>query len=245
LSDSVPYLSIVIPAYNEEKRIGGTLEGMIDYCRERPYAVEIVVVDDGSADGTRQVAESYSGRGVEIQVISYTPNRGKGHAVRTGMLAARGSYALFADADMSTPIEMLERFEPLMAAGEDVIIGTRKVAQATVARHQPFYRESMGKVFTWLSNTVLRLDVSDFTCGFKCFSHKAVEPVFSRQTVWGWGYDTEIIYLATRLGFRISEVPVVWYNDEATRVRLWKHVFTSFAELMAIWNNGRKGRYAL
>jgi dolichyl-phosphate beta-glucosyltransferase len=245
LSNSEPYLSLVIPAYNEEQRIGNTLQGMIDYCRERPYTVEIIVVDDGSSDNTSRVVETYKGRGPELEVIRYEPNKGKGHAVKTGMLATRGEYALFADADMSTPIEMLERFEPLMEAGADVIIGTRKVAQATVARHQPFYRENMGKVFTWLSNTVLGLKVSDFTCGFKCFSRKTVEPVFKRQTVWGWGYDTEIIYLASKLGYRINEIPVVWYNDEATRVRLWKHVFTSFAELIAIWNNGRKGRYAL
>ncbi|MFC1544973.1 dolichyl-phosphate beta-glucosyltransferase [Gemmatimonadota bacterium] len=245
MSQNEPFLSLVIPAYNEEHRIGGTIQGMIDYCRERPYDIEILVVDDGSSDDTKKIAESYIGRGVALEIIRYEPNRGKGHAVRTGMLAARGRYVLFADADMSTPVEMLERFEPLMEAGEDVIIGTRKVAQATVARHQPFYRENMGKVFTWLSNTVLGLHVSDFTCGFKCFSRRTVEPVFGRQTVWGWGYDTEIIYLACKLGYKISEVPVVWYNDEATRVKLWKHVFTSFAELVSIWNNGRKGRYAL
>lgn len=244
MSQNRPYLSLVIPAYNEEKRIGDTLQGMIDYCRERPYEVEILVVDDGSADDTGRVANSYGGRGVPLEVVRYGQNRGKGYAIRTGMLAARGEYVLFADADMSTPIEMLERFEPHMQAGRDVIIGTRKVAEATVARHQPFYRENMGKVFTWLSNMALGLRVSDFTCGFKCFSARAVEPVFSRQSIWGWGYDTEIIYIATSLGFGITEVPVVWYNDEATRVKLWKHVFTSLGELMKIWDNSRKGRYS-
>jgi dolichyl-phosphate beta-glucosyltransferase len=243
LNQNEPFLSLVIPAYNEESRIGETLQGMIDYCRERPYLVEIIVVDDGSDDDTRRIAESYADRGIPLEVIRYELNRGKGHAVKTGMLAARGQYALFADADMSTPIEMLERFEPLMESGQDVIIGTRKVAQATVARHQPFYRESMGKVFTWLSNFTLGLGVSDFTCGFKCFSRKAVKPVFERQVIDGWGYDTEIIFIASTLGFGISEVPMVWYNDEATRVKLWKHVFTSLGELIRIWSNSRKGLY--
>ncbi|MBW7996229.1 MAG: glycosyltransferase family 2 protein [Candidatus Glassbacteria bacterium] len=244
MSQNRPYLSLVIPSYNEEPRIGETLQGIIDYCRERSYEVEILVVDDGSTDDTKRVAESYGGRRVPLEVISYEPNRGKGYAVKTGMLAARGEYVLFADADMSTPIEMLERFEPLMQAGEDVIIGTRKVAQATVVRHQPFYRENMGKVFTWLSNVILGLNVSDFTCGFKCFSRRAVEQVFGRQTIWGWGYDTEIIYLASSLGYVVREVPVVWYNDEATRVKLWKHVFTSLGELIRIWQNSRKGFYS-
>jgi dolichyl-phosphate beta-glucosyltransferase len=189
------------------------------------------------------VVKSFSTGKIPLKVISCEKNRGKGYAIKTGMLASRGEYALFADADMSTPIEMFDRFEPYMKEELDVIIGTRKTAGAYVGKHQPFYRENMGKVFTWLSNWLLGLDTSDFTCGFKCFHRRTIEPVFGSQQISGWGYDTEIIFIARHKGFRIQEVPVSWYNDEATRVKLWKNVFTCLLELYQIHNNNRKGLY--
>jgi len=243
LSQEHPYLSTVIPAYNEEKRIGKTLDGMFEFLTAKSFSTEILVVDDGSTDRTSDVVKSYKGRKIDLELIGYEKNRGKGFAIKTGMLAARGEYALFTDADMSTPIEMLDRFEPHMKESTDVIIGTRKTTGAYVAKHQPFYRENMGKVFTWLSNRLLGLDTTDFTCGFKCFHRRTIEPVFGNQRIDGWGYDTEIIFIARRKGFRITEVPVTWYNDEATRVKLWKNVFTCLAELYQIRNNNRKGLY--
>ena len=238
-----PYLSLVIPAYDEEKRIGRTIERFLEFFAVKSFSVEILVVDDGSSDRTVEVVESFSTGKIPLEVISYEKNRGKGYAIKTGMLAARGEYVLFTDADMSTPIEMLDRFEPYMKEELDVIIGTRKTAGAYVGRHQPFYRENMGKVFTWLSNRLLGLDTSDFTCGFKCFHRRTIEPVFGSQQISGWGYDTEIIFIARHKGFRIQEVPVSWFNDEATRVKLWKNVFTCLLELSQIHNNNRKGLY--
>ena len=238
-----PYLSLVIPAYDEEKRIGRTIERFLEFFAVKSFSAEILVVDDGSSDRTVEVVKSFSTGKIPLEVISYEKNRGKGYAIKTGMLAARGEYALFADADMSTPIEMFDRFEPYMKEGMDVIIGTRKTAGAYVGRHQPFYRENMGKVFTWLSNRLLGLDTSDFTCGFKCFHQRTIEPVFGSQQISGWGYDTEIIFIARHKGFRIQEVPVSWFNDEATRVKLWKNVFTCLLELSQIHNNNRKGLY--
>ena len=243
MSHERPYLSIVIPAYNEEKRIGKTLKRILKFIATKSFTAEILVVDDGSVDGTVDVVNSFSNEKIPLKVIGYEKNRGKGYAIKTGMLAAGGEYALFTDADMSTPVEMLERFEPHMKDGVEVIIGTRKTAGAYVGKHQPFYRENMGKVFTWLSNRLLGLDTSDFTCGFKCFHRRTIEPVFGSQRISGWGYDTEIIFIARRKGFRIQEVPVSWYNDEATRVKLWKNVFTCLSELYQIRNNNRKGLY--
>ncbi|MBN2288537.1 MAG: glycosyltransferase family 2 protein [Candidatus Glassbacteria bacterium] len=237
------YLTLLIPAYNEEKRIAGTLEGMIDYFKDKDFQAEILVVDDGSTDGTRRVVESYQGKEVPVRLSGYEQNQGKGFAIKTGMFQARGTYVLFADADMSTPIGMFERFEPLLAEGADVVIGTRKTGHAYVGKHQPLLRESMGKVFTWLSNRILGIRVSDFTCGFKCFHRRTIEPVFGSQRIYGWSYDTEILFIAGVKGFSIREVPVHWFNDEATRVKLWKNVFSCLSELFEIWNNNRKGLY--
>jgi len=243
LSQERPFLSVVIPAYNEEKRIGKTLEGMLEYFKNKGFSFEILVVDDGSTDKTGGVVKSFKNPSVRIDLISYPENRGKGYAIKTGMLKASGEYVLFADADMSTPVEMFERFEPFLAKGADVLIGTRKTERAYVGKHQPAYRESMGKVFTWLSNQLFNLQVSDFTCGFKCFHRRTIEPVFGSQRIFGWGYDTEIIFIARHQGFHIQEVPVSWFNDEATRVKLLKNVFTCLAELYQIYHNNRKGLY--
>ena len=243
MNSSPTYLTMLIPAYNEESRIGETLEGMVGYFKNKDVRTEILVVDDGSTDGTRQVVKSFKGDEVPVRLIGYQENRGKGFAIKTGMLEAQGTYVLFADADMSTPVEMFERFEPHLAKGADVVIGTRKTEGAYVGRHQPFYREIMGKVFTSLSNTILGLQVSDFTCGFKCFHRRTIEPVFDVQRIAGWSYDTEILFITKIKGFTIHEVPVEWFNDEATRVKLWKNVFTCLIELFEIWNNNRKGLY--
>jgi len=245
LSREHPYLSIVIPAYNEEKRIGRTLEGILEYFAKRNFPFEIVVVDDGSRDKTGEVVRSFINKGFAIELITGERNRGKGFAIKTGMLKTRGDYALFTDADMSTPVEMFERFEPYMSRGVDVIIGTRKTRDSYVGKHQPFYRETMGKVFTLLSNSLLGLQVTDFTCGFKCFHSRTIEPVFGSQRIFGWGYDTEIILIASRKGFRVQEVPVNWFNDEATRVRLLKNVFTCLEELYQIYKYDRQGFYRL
>lgn len=243
MDDKNPYLTLLIPAYNEELRIGKTLEGMIAYLKGKSFTSEILVVDDGSTDKTRQVVESYMDREIPLRLIGYEKNRGKGFAIKTGMLDSRGTYVLFADADMSTPVEMFDRFEPYLAEETDVIIGTRKTASAYVGKHQPFYRESMGKVFTWFSNSILGTRISDFTCGFKCFHRRTIEPVFRSQRIYGWSYDTEILFIAKIKDFTIREVPVNWFNDEATRVKLWKNVFTCLSELFAIRNNNRKGLY--
>ena len=236
-------LSVVIPAYNEEKRIGKTLESCIEYLSGKSYRSEIIVVNDGSRDSTDKIVAQYADKAIPVIFSGYAENRGKGYAVKSGMLEARGEWVLFSDADLSTPIKMFDKFEKELEQGAEVVIGTRKTAGAYVGKSQPGYRQNMGKVFTWLSNTILGLRVSDFTCGFKCFTRKTIEAVFGAQRIYGWSYDTEIVMLAHYKGFKVVEVPVEWYNDEATKVKLLKNVFTCFNELYEIWFNKNKGRY--
>ncbi len=241
---SVPRLSIVIPAYNEAARLPPTLARIVAWTRARDFACEIVVVDDGSRDGTAELAEAALA-GVEHRVLRHESNRGKGAGLATGMTAARGEFVLMTDADLSTPIEEAERFLAVHATGVPVVIGTRKAAGANVLKHQSALRERMGRVFTWLSNVLVCPGVTDFTCGFKCFRADACGAVFSRLREQGWAYDTEVLYLARRLGFPVKEVPVSWTNDPSTRVRLLRDAASSFAGLMRIRWRALAGMYRL
>ena len=237
------FLSIVIPAYNEERRIPDTLKKVISYLDDRGYCSEIVIVDDGSTDGTREVSLGFFSDGVTVRVLTNSSNRGKGSAIRKGMLAARGEYVIFMDADMSTPIDELDSILHSFHGGCDVAIGSRKMHGARIAVHQPKYREIMGRMFSFLSRIMTVRSIRDFTCGFKCFKRSCIEKIFKRQTIRGWGYDTEILFIAHKLGFTIREVPVVWSDSADSRVRLWKDVIGSGLDLMRIRLNDILGRY--
>lgn len=239
-----PRLSIVIPAYNEEKRLPPTLGRIVEWCAAQSFASEIVVVDDGSGDGTRAAAAAALGS-FPHTILVHERNRGKGAGIRTGMTAARGEYVLFSDADLSTPIEEASRFLEEHLRGAPVVIGTRKSGSAQVTVRQKRLRESMGKVFTWLSNLLICPGVSDFTCGFKCFRADATEQIFSRALEDGWAYDTEVLFLARKLGFPIRELPVRWANDPSTRVRLLRDAVGSFLGLVRIRLRAVTGRYRL
>lgn len=239
---SRPRLSVVIPAYNESRRLPGTLDALLRWMAGRDFSVEVVVVDDGSSDGTADLARSRLA-GVPHRVLVHDRNRGKGAGIRTGMLAAEGEYVLFTDADLSTPIEEVERFLPVHAAGVPIVIGTRKSAGAQVLRRQSWLRERMGRVYTRLSNALVCPGITDFTCGFKCFSAEAARAIFPLQREDGWAYDSEILYLARRLGFAVREVPVRWTNDPSTRVRLLRDAAGSFAGLLRIRGRALAGAY--
>jgi dolichyl-phosphate beta-glucosyltransferase len=239
-----PRLSIVIPAYNEAKRLPPTLERIVAWCAAQTFPIEIVLVDDGSSDGTRDVAE----RGlaaIEHQILVHATNRGKGAGIRTGMTAARGEYVLFTDADLSTPIEEATRFLAEHERGTPVVIGTRKTGSAQVTVRQRPLRQRMGQVFTWLSNVLICPGVSDFTCGFKCFRADATAEIFARMLEDGWAYDTEVLFLARRLGFEVREVPVRWANDPSTRVRLLRDAVGSMMGLLRIRWRAATGGYRL
>jgi dolichyl-phosphate beta-glucosyltransferase len=233
-------LSIVIPAYNEEARLSRTLERLRRFCSGRGQAFEIVVVDDGSQDRTAEVAAAAGGP--QTRVLRTATNRGKGHAVRAGMLAARGERRLMTDADLSTPIDELAALEAALAAGADVAIGSRAVAGARVEVHQSAYRESAGRAFNVLVRLLLLPDVHDTQCGFKLWSGAATQAVFPRLRIDGFCFDVEALYVARRLGLRIAELPVVWRNDAASRVGPLSGA-RAFSDLLRIRLNGRLGRY--
>jgi len=228
--------SLVVPAYNESDRLVRTLPEMRDRLTSLlpGRSVEIVLVDDGSADGTadtaRRLLDGFPGR-----VISYGGNRGKGYAVIQGMRGARGEIRLFSDADLSTPLDEIPRFLAAHRAGADAVIGSRKRPGADVVRHQPFVRESMGKVFTALANILVVSGVSDFTCGFKSFTARAAEDVFSRMTSSDWSFDVEVLWLVRRRGYRLKEVPVRWTDDPGTKVNLRRDTIRSFLGLMRLF----------
>lgn len=241
---TAPRLSIVIPAYNEERRLPPTLERIVAWIGEQEFSCEVVVVDDGSRDRTADAARRALA-GVQHRVLVHETNQGKGAGLATGMTDARGEYVLMTDADLSTPIEEVAKFLDLHAKGVPIVIGTRKTKGANVVVRQSVVRERMGRVFTLLSNLLVCPGITDFTCGFKCFRADACREIFSRLREKGWAYDTEVLYLARRLGFDVREVPVRWTNDPSTRVRLLRDAVGSFAGLLRIRGRALGGRYRL
>jgi len=236
---SQPQLSLVIPAYNEARRLPATLARVHAYLGKRGVRYEVLVVDDGSTDGTSDVARAEPGT---VQVLRHAPNRGKGHAVRAGMLAAAGERRLMTDADLSTPIEELARFEAELERGFDVAIGSRAVAGAQIEVRQPFYREAMGRVFNRLVQALLLPGLHDTQCGFKLWSAEAATTTFAACHLDGFSFDVEALYVARRKGRRIAELPVVWRNDAATRVGLGGGA-AAFVDLVRIRAAAARGRY--
>jgi dolichyl-phosphate beta-glucosyltransferase len=235
-------LSLVIPVYNEEKRIGSSLSEIIAYFQRNGYSYELIVVDDGSTDRTVEIVKELIA-GIQSGRLLCARHGGKGAAVRKGVLNAKGQYVFFTDADLSTPIAELDKFLEQLNQGYKVVIGSRKMTGANVEVHQSWLRESMGKVFTWLTNVILTKNISDVTCGFKGFSRPVAQEVFSRQQVNNWSFDAEILFLVQQYGYLIKEIPVRWRNDPATRVNLLKDTVRSFLGLLKIRANDWRGKY--
>jgi len=238
-------LSVVIPAYNEAARIAAPLRRLAAHLATAHPTSEIVVVDDGSTDDTvRTVTALAAELPLPVRILRSAMNRGKGHAVKVGMLDAHGELVLMTDADLSTPIEELAKLLAAIRAGADVAIGSRKMAGAVIEEHQPALREAMGRVFTWLTQ-VLVVNVSDVTCGFKLFRRDAAHAVFSRATLDDWSFDAEALFLTRRLGFTLVEVPVRWKDAAGTKVNRGRDAVRSAIGLARIvWNQARR-RYAL
>lgn len=237
-----PDVSVVIPAYNESARLPPSIARITAYFAQRPLSYELVVVDDGSADDTAARARACGVAGLTVLVNE--PNRGKGYSVRRGMLAARGAHRLMTDADLSTPIEELDRLLSVQRAGADVVIGSRAVSGANIEVRQPWFRENMGRLFNVLVRLSAVPGLHDTQCGFKLFSARAAEEVFSRARLDGFSFDVEALFLARRAGLRIEEIPVTWRNDAATRVGMLGG-FLAFPDLFRIRANAWLGRYGL
>lgn len=214
-----PYLSIVIPAFNEERRIGPTLTAILAYAAAAPHPIEIIVVDDGSSDGTANVAREALGVRGDTSVLINGVNRGKGYSIRRGVLAARGRLALVSDADLSTPIEEADRLiGHLTPMGRGLVIGSRALHDSRVEVHQNPMRELMGKVFNRVVRLITGLPFHDTQCGFKLMTRAEVAPIFEKARIDGFSYDVELIYVASRRGLPIKEVGVTWRNAPGSKV---------------------------
>jgi len=243
-----PELSIIIPAYNEEKRLGPTLEHIRAYLATRPFGlepheIEVVVVDDGSVDGTAPVVQNYTDRFHSLRLVSNGINRGKGYSVRHGMHEARGRIALFADADMSLPIEEAEKLLSAIGEGNDIAIGSRAIQRSLMETHPPLTRRIAGAVFNFLVRLLIGLPFHDTQCGVKAFVLDRCWTIFDSQRVERFGFDPEILFLAQRQGLKTAEVAVRSSHDPASKVRVLRDGVTMFLDILRIRWNWTMGRY--
>jgi dolichyl-phosphate beta-glucosyltransferase len=231
---SPPLLSIVIPCYNEEGRLPGTIEQIQRYFTKTGTPHELILVDDGSTDGTRTVMQAAAEGYEAVRIVPHPHNRGKGRALADGVARARGEEVLVTDADLSTPIEEYVHLEAALKAGAGVAIGSRAIKGSRVEVPQPFYRVLMGKVFNLIVQVVLLPGIWDTQCGFKLFRADVAHTVFQALTTDGFGYDPEVLYLAKRRGVRIVEVPVIWRNSTPTKVRAVSSSIEMFKDVVRI-----------
>lgn len=235
------HLSVVIPAHNEQQRLPATLERVLEHLSHQSYEWEICVVDSGSGDNTAAIAADYASRFPQLSLLKES-RPGKGLAVRTGMLAARGDYRFICDADLSMPIEQVGRFLPPALLEIDVAIGSRE-AEGSVRYNEPPHRHMIGRVFNNLVRLLAVPRIQDTQCGFKCLTASAAEDLFRRQRLDGWTFDVELLFIAQHRGLRIAEVPIDWTYFPGSRLHLVRDSLAMFADLFRIRLNGLRGVY--
>ncbi len=238
LSPSHPYISIVVPAYNEALRIGSSIEGILGFINAHQIAAEIILVDDGSVDDTAKIASDFP-----LRIVRNRSNRGKGYSVQRGVLESKGTWVLFTDADLSAPIEELDRLLEVGEEGADVVIGSRAVDRSKIAVHQSRFRELGGIFFNLMVRLILGLPIQDTQCGFKLFRREEMSPIFRSQTIHGFGFDPEILFIAKRQGMTIREVPVSWSHDAGSKVSFLSDGLEMFLDLARIRWNALRGKY--
>jgi dolichyl-phosphate beta-glucosyltransferase len=226
-------LSVVIPAYNEEKRIGQSLEQVVEFLSRQKYSSEIIVADDGSSDKTIETCEKVL-KNFPHKLVRNPTNHGKGYVVRQGMMMSEGEYVLFTDADLSTPINEITRFMQFHSDGYDVVIGSRALKDSKIEIRQNWMREAMGKIFNFFARMISFKGIHDSQCGFKCFTKKAAKDLFASQKLEGFSFDVEILYLAQKKGYKIMEAPVLWRNSFQSRVQILSDPLEMFIDLLRI-----------
>lgn len=239
------FLSIVIPAFNEENRIEDTISRIQQYLDKQAYSSEIIVVDDGSYDNTTILVEKLALEMQNLILVKNGENKGKGYSVRNGFLHSSGQFLLFSDADLATPIEEIEKLLFHLNNGYEVAIGSRALKESDIQIHQPWHRETMGKVFNLLVRALIVGNFKDTQCGFKCFLRNAALEICKRQKMERFSFDVEMIYIAQKLGYKVREVPIQWFDCPHSKVNALKDSYKMFMDLMKIRINVLKGFYSL
>ncbi|HAX68811.1 MAG TPA: glycosyltransferase family 2 protein [Anaerolineales bacterium] len=238
-----PFLSIIIPAHNEESRLPRTLEQVFRFLEEQNYSVEVIVVENGSSDRTYEIAKEFTQKHPNLIALR-EENRGKGNAIRRGILEAQGEYRFICDADLSMPIEELPKFLPPTLADFDIAIGSRE-APGAIRYNEPSYRHLGGRAINLVIRMFILPGLNDTQCGFKCFHADAAETLFRQQTLPGWSFDIEILYLARRKKLRLREIPIQWYFDPESKVSAVRDAVRMIGDIFRIHLNALRGKYDL
>jgi glycosyltransferase involved in cell wall biosynthesis len=240
---AAPTYSIVLPAYNESARIADTLNKILAHNSKRGWNAEIIVVNDGSSDGTGEMVREYARKYPTLRLLENPGNRGKGYSVRNGMLHANGDILLFSDADLSSPIEEADKLFAALAEGADVAIGSRWLDPQLQIQRQPLHRQLFGRIFNLALRVILGLKFKDTQCGFKAFTRRSAYAIFPLQKIERWGFDPELLYLARKLAFVVRELPVAWAHREGTRISPLRDGIRMFGEMLKIRSHALRGNY--
>jgi glycosyltransferase involved in cell wall biosynthesis len=240
---TAPTHSFILPAYNESERLTESIPKVLDYVRDRGFAAEIIVVNDGSTDATADVVRRFAAEDPMVVLLENPGNRGKGYSVRNGMLHARGDVALFTDADLSSPITEADKLFAALDSGVDVAIGSRWLQRELQTERQPLLRQLYGRLFNLGLRLVLGLRYKDTQCGFKAFNQRAIQTVFTRQHIERWGFDPELLFLADQFHLKTAEVPVEWAHDHRSKIHPVRDGLRMGMEVLKIRWNAIVGRY--
>jgi len=237
------FLSIIIPCYNEETNIEYTLNEILTYLSKKTFNYEIIIIDDGSTDNTADIADEKASNFENFSLITNGKNKGKGYSLRRGVLAAKGEFILFMDADNSTSIYEFDKFLPCLKQGYSVVIGSRRLRDSVVKVSQPVMRIILGQTYIFLSKFILNLTASDINCGFKTYKNAVAKKIFSLQKLDGWGFDAELLFLIKKYNLKMKEVSVCWVHKSTSKVRPLKDGINSFLDLIRVRARDLHGDY--
>lgn len=239
---SEPFLSLIIPAHNEALRLPDTLAQVFEFASKQTYLIEVLVVENGSDDQTYQIAHGFEAEHPEMRLLQNAQS-GKGRAVQMGMLAARGEYRFMCDVDLSMPLSEINRFLPPALQDDDIVIASRE-ASGAVRIGEPYYRHFVGRIYNSLIRWLALPGLQDTQCGFKCFRAPVAEDIFRRQTLMGWSFDVEILFIARLLGYKIIELPIHWYYNPHSKISVVRDSLKMGLDLLTIRKNALQGRYS-